>query len=64
MMNLQELSHIGGNKIPAKIVLLNNEGYHSIRQTQNNYFPNNIVGCGGDSGLVFWTSAYCARVLV
>ena len=53
MMNLQELSHIGGNKIPAKIVLLNNEGYHSIRQTQNNYFPNNIVGCGGDSGLAF-----------
>ena len=53
MMNLQELAYIGGNKIPAKIVLLNNEGYHSIRQTQSNYFADNIVGCGKDSGLPF-----------
>ena len=41
MMNLQELSIIGSQKLPIKIFLLNNEGYHSIRQTQQNYFPNN-----------------------
>ncbi len=53
MMNLQELSIIGAMKLPIKIFLLNNSGYHSIRQTQNNYFPGNQIGCGFDSGLVF-----------
>ena len=43
MMNLQELAIIGSQKLPIKIFLLNNEGYHSIRQTQQNYFPNNPV---------------------
>ena len=33
--------------------MLNNKGYHSIRQTQNNYFPDNPVGCGIESGLPF-----------
>ena len=53
MMNLQELAYIGGLNLPIKIILLNNSGYHSIRQTQNNYFPNNPVGCGVESGLPF-----------
>lgn len=53
MMNLQELQTISGLKIPAQIFILNNEGYHSIRQTQNNFFKDNIVGCGIDSGLTF-----------
>ncbi len=53
MMNLQELSIIGSQKLPIKIFLLNNEGYHSIRQTQQNYFPGNPVGCGIESGLPF-----------
>ena len=53
MMNLQELAIISGMKMPIKIFLLNNCGYHSIRQTQNNYFPGNLIGCGSDSGLVF-----------
>jgi acetolactate synthase-1/2/3 large subunit len=53
MMNLQELAYIGGKQLPIKIVLLNNQGYHSIRQTQNNYFPDNPVGCGAESGLPF-----------
>ena len=53
MMNLQELAIIGSQKLPIKIFLLNNEGYHSIRQTQQNYFPNNLVGCGIESGLPF-----------
>lgn len=53
MMNLQELAIIGGQKLPISIHLLNNQGYHSIRQTQNNYFPDKPVGCGVESGLPF-----------
>ncbi len=52
-MNLQELQTIVSQKLPIKIFLLNNQGYHSIRQTQQNYFPDNIVGCGIESGLGF-----------
>ena len=53
MMNIQELIIIGEKKLPIKIFLLNNQGYHSIRQTQQNYFPQNTVGCGVESGLPF-----------
>lgn len=53
MMNLQELQTIAGRKLPVKIFVLNNSGYHSIRQTQANFFADNIVGCGTDSGLSF-----------
>lgn len=53
MMNLQELQTIIGGRLPIKIFVLNNDGYHSIRQTQQNYFSDNIVGCGPDSGLTF-----------
>ena len=52
-MNLQELQTISTHKLPIKIFVLNNQGYHSIRQTQQNYFPDNIVGCGTESGLGF-----------
>ena len=52
-MNLQELQTIATYRMPIKIFLLNNQGYHSIRQTQQNYFPDNIVGCGTESGLGF-----------
>jgi len=53
MMNLQELQTIVGQKLPVKVFVLNNHGYHSIRQTQRNFFLDNIVGCGTDSGLTF-----------
>lgn len=53
MMNLQELQTIIGLKLPVKLFVLNNRGYHSIRQTQRNFFADNIVGCGTDSGLSF-----------
>jgi acetolactate synthase-1/2/3 large subunit len=53
MMNLQELQTIAGLNLPVKIFLLNNDGYHSIRQAQQNHFADNIVGCGPDSGLTF-----------
>lgn len=53
MMNLQELQTIVGLNMPIKIFVLNNDGYHSIRQAQQNHFADNIVGCGPDSGLTF-----------
>lgn len=51
MMNLQELQTILTNKLPIKIFLINNNGYHSIRITQNNLFSNHCkVGIGEESG--------------
>lgn len=50
MMNIQELQTIIGNNLPIKIFLINNEGYHSIRITQDNLFKNHTkVGIGPDS---------------
>lgn len=53
MMNLQELQTIVMHKMPIKIFIFYNKGYHSIRQTQHNFFKDNIVGCGEESGLSF-----------
>lgn len=49
-MNLQELQTIIHHNLPIKIFLINNEGYHSIRQTQKNFFKEPLVGIGTDSG--------------
>lgn len=48
-MNLQELQTIIHHRLPVKIFVINNEGYHSIRQTQRNYFHGPLVGVGTDS---------------
>ena len=51
MMNLQELQTIITNKLPIKIFLINNSGYHSIRITQTNLFSEHSkVGIGPESG--------------
>lgn len=51
MMNLQELQTILANKLPIKIFLINNNGYHSIRITQTNLFSHHCkVGIGQESG--------------
>lgn len=49
-MNLQELQTIVHNQIPVKIFLINNLGYHSIRQTQKSFFGDPLVGIGPQSG--------------
>jgi acetolactate synthase-1/2/3 large subunit len=49
-MNIQELQTIIHHKMPIKIFVINNEGYHSIRQTQTNLFEKNFVGIGPQSG--------------
>ncbi len=48
-MNLQELQTIQTNKLPIKIFVINNNGYHSIRQTQTNFFGEPFVGIGPQS---------------
>ena len=53
MQNLQELQTIVQYNIPVKIFLLNNDGYHSIRQSQSNYFDGKEIGCGPTSGISF-----------
>lgn len=51
MMNLQELQTILTNKLPIKIFLINNSGYHSIRITQSNLFSEHSkIGIGEESG--------------
>jgi acetolactate synthase-1/2/3 large subunit len=51
MMNLQELQTLVGYKLPVKVLVLNNAGYHSIRQTQQAYFSDNLIGIGPESGV-------------
>jgi len=48
-MNLQEFQTIVHNKLPIKIFIINNNGYHSIRQTQKAFFGEPLVGIGPES---------------
>ena len=53
MMNIQELATIAHNHLNVKIILLNNNGYHSIRQTQTNLFKPPFIGIDENSGVGF-----------
>ncbi|MDO4935175.1 MAG: thiamine pyrophosphate-binding protein [Phascolarctobacterium sp.] len=49
-MNLQELQTVVFHKLPIKIFLINNGGYHSMRQTEGNLFPEMTkIGVGPES---------------
>ncbi len=49
-MNLQELQTIVHHNLPIKIFVINNQGYHSMRQTQGSLFPEyTTVGVGPES---------------
>ena len=50
-MNLQELQTLLTHRIPVKLFVLNNDGYHSIRQTQNAYFSDSMVGFEPSNGV-------------
>jgi acetolactate synthase-1/2/3 large subunit len=52
-MNIQELQTITDHQLPIKIFVLNNQGYHSIRQTQTNFFGTPLIGCDSGSGVGF-----------
>jgi acetolactate synthase-1/2/3 large subunit len=51
MMNLQELSTVVGYQLPVKIIIVNNNGYHSIKQTQQAYFSDNVFGTSPQDGV-------------
>lgn len=48
--NIQELSTVATHQLPIKIFVVNNNGYASIRSSQNGYFKH-LVGCDATSGL-------------
>lgn len=49
-MNLQELQTIVTNKLPIKIFVINNAGYHQMRLTEQNLFKNGMIGVGPETG--------------
>jgi acetolactate synthase I/II/III large subunit len=51
-LNIQELATIKAFELPIVLVVMNNDGYASIRNTQRNYFEERYVGTGPESGLV------------
>jgi len=52
-MNIQEIQTVVYNKLNIKIIYLNNNGYHSMRQTQKNLFHDSLVGVSDGNGISF-----------
>lgn len=50
-LNIQELATLRGFGLPICLVVMNNGGYASIRNTQRNYFEGRYVGTGPEAGL-------------
>jgi acetolactate synthase-1/2/3 large subunit len=50
-LNIQELETIKRLKLPIKFIYLNNQGYLSIKVSQNNYFNGRLVATDDTSGL-------------
>jgi acetolactate synthase-1/2/3 large subunit len=51
MMNLQELQTVVGYNLPVKILLINNDGYLSIKMTQESFFDGHEFGSGKENGV-------------
>jgi len=51
MLNLQELQTVFHYKMPMKIFIFNNDGYTSIKHTQQNFFDSFFVGVDTASNL-------------
>jgi acetolactate synthase-1/2/3 large subunit len=49
--NIQELATIKSNNQNIKIIIINNNGYVSIRNSQDNYFDGHLVGSSYNSGV-------------
>lgn len=50
-MNIQELELVHRYQLPIKFFILNNNGYGSIRITQNTHFNGNLIASDSTSGL-------------
>ncbi len=61
--NIQELMTIRALNLPVRMIILNNQGYASIRNTQRNYFEGRYIGTGSESNLLLPDIAEIARVV-
>jgi acetolactate synthase-1/2/3 large subunit len=50
-LNIQELATLRAFNLPICLIILNNQGYASIRNTMRNYFSGRYVGTGPEAGL-------------
>lgn len=53
MQNMQEISIMQFHQLPLKLFVVNNEGYLSIRQSENKFFAGNLVAEGPASKVPF-----------
>jgi len=51
-LNVQELATLASLRLPICIIVMNNGGYSSIKNTQRNYFNERYIGTSIDSGLM------------
>jgi acetolactate synthase-1/2/3 large subunit len=51
-LNLQEFATLAALQLPITLIIMNNGGYASIRNTQRNYFAGRYIGSGPESGLL------------
>lgn len=50
-LNIQELATLRAFNLPICLIILNNNGYASIRNTMRNYFEGRYIGTGPEAGL-------------
>ena len=50
-LNFQELATVRRLNLPIIMFIINNNGYHSIRQMQKNRFDGHLVACDDTSGV-------------
>jgi acetolactate synthase-1/2/3 large subunit len=53
MTNLQELAVVKQHNLDIKFIILNNDGYLSIKNTQQKYFDGRVHGTSSKTGLWF-----------
>jgi len=62
-LNLQELSTLRQLNLPIVLIVMNNRGYASIRNTQRTYFEGRFIGTGPEANLGFPDLMALARAL-
>jgi acetolactate synthase-1/2/3 large subunit len=53
MSNIQELAVIREHKLPIKIIVINNSGYLSIKNTQSKFYEGRVHGTSPETGVWF-----------
>jgi len=51
-LNIQELATLAAFNLPICLIVMNNGGYASIRNTQRNYFSGRYLGTGPEAGIM------------